>query len=60
MYCVNTRERSTSNALQRGANNSPLYQWRHLLDGYEDDIKMDLKEIGLEDAEWIHLAEDQN
>jgi hypothetical protein len=24
----------------------------------EDDIKMDLRETGCEDVEWIHLAQD--
>jgi hypothetical protein len=26
----------------------------------EDNIKIDVKETGLEDAEWINLAEDGN
>jgi hypothetical protein len=25
-----------------------------------DDIKMDLKEIGYEDVDWIHLAQDRD
>jgi hypothetical protein len=25
---------------------------------WEDDIRMDLKELGWEDADWMHLAQD--
>jgi hypothetical protein len=25
---------------------------------WEDNIRMDLREIGLEDVDWIHLAQD--
>jgi hypothetical protein len=27
--------------------------------GWEDNIKINLKEIGLENIEWIHLAQDR-
>jgi hypothetical protein len=27
--------------------------------GWEDIIRMDLREIGLEDLDWIHLAQDR-
>jgi hypothetical protein len=26
----------------------------------EDDIKMDFREIGFEDVDWIHLAQDRD
>jgi hypothetical protein len=28
--------------------------------GWEDNIKMDLREIGFEDVDWIHLAQDRD
>jgi hypothetical protein len=28
--------------------------------GWEDNIKMDLREIGLESVDWIHLAQDRD
>jgi hypothetical protein len=31
----------------------PRYRW-------ESNIKMDLREMGLESVEWIHLAQDMN
>jgi hypothetical protein len=31
----------------------PRHRW-------EDNVKMDLREIGLEDMDWIHLAEDRD
>jgi hypothetical protein len=31
----------------------PRYRW-------EDNIKMDLREIELEGVDWIHLAQDRN
>jgi hypothetical protein len=27
---------------------------------WEDNIKMDLREIGLEGVDWIHLAQDRD
>jgi hypothetical protein len=27
---------------------------------WEDNIKMDLREIGFEDVDWIHLAQDRD
>jgi hypothetical protein len=27
---------------------------------YQDNIKIDLKEIGWEDVDWIHLVQDRN
>jgi hypothetical protein len=27
---------------------------------WEDNIRMDLREIGWEDVDWIHLAQDRN
>jgi hypothetical protein len=27
---------------------------------WEDNIRMDLREIGFEDADWIHLAQDRD
>jgi len=27
---------------------------------WEDNIKMDLREIGWEDVDWIHLAQDRD
>jgi hypothetical protein len=35
----------------------PLERPRH---GWEDGIKMDLREIGLGGVEWIHLAQDRD
>jgi hypothetical protein len=35
----------------------PLERPRHR---WEDGIKMDLREIGLGDVEWIHLAQDRD
>jgi hypothetical protein len=35
----------------------PLRRPRH---GWEDNIKMDLKEIGLGDVDWIYLAQDRD
>jgi ribosome biogenesis protein Nip4 len=31
----------------------PRHRW-------EDNIKMDLREIGFEDVDWIHLAQDRD
>jgi hypothetical protein len=28
--------------------------------GWEDNIKMDLREIGFRDVDWIHLAQDRD
>jgi hypothetical protein len=28
--------------------------------GFEDNIRMDLKEIGWKDVDWIHLAQDRD
>jgi hypothetical protein len=28
--------------------------------GWEDNIKTDLREIGFEDVDWIHLAQDRD
>jgi hypothetical protein len=28
--------------------------------GWEDNIRMDLREIGFGDADWIHLAQDRD
>jgi hypothetical protein len=35
----------------------PLRRPRHR---WEDNIRMDLREIGLEGVDWIHLAQDRN
>jgi hypothetical protein len=35
----------------------PLGRPRH---GWEDNIKMDLREIGFGDVDWIHLAQDRD
>jgi hypothetical protein len=35
----------------------PLRKSRHRLD---DNIKMDLKETGLEGVDWVHLAQDRD
>jgi hypothetical protein len=39
-----------------------LLEWKTLLGRprhtWEDNIKMDLEEIGWEDVDWIHLAQD--
>jgi ribosome biogenesis protein Nip4 len=35
----------------------PLRRPRHRR---EDNIKMDLKEIGWEDVDWIHLSQDRD
>jgi hypothetical protein len=35
----------------------PLIRSRHR---WEDNIKMDLREIGLEDVDWTHLAQDRD
>jgi hypothetical protein len=37
--------------------NRPLGRRRHR---WEDGIKMDLREIGWEGVEWIHLAQDRD
>jgi hypothetical protein len=37
--------------------NRPLGRPRHR---WEENIKMDLKGIGWDDMDWIHLAEDRN
>jgi hypothetical protein len=34
----------------------PLRRHRH---GWEDNIKVDLKEIGWKGVDWMHLAEDR-
>jgi hypothetical protein len=31
----------------------PRYRW-------EDNVKMDLKEVGLKDVDWIHVVQDGN
>jgi hypothetical protein len=36
---------------------SPLRRLRHR---WEDGIRLDLREIGWEGVEWIHLAEDRD
>jgi hypothetical protein len=28
--------------------------------GWEDSIKMDIREVRLEDVDWIHLAQDRD
>jgi hypothetical protein len=35
----------------------PLGRPRHR---WEDNIKLDLREIGFGDVDWIHLAQDRN
>jgi hypothetical protein len=39
----------------RSENKRPLGKPRHR---WEDNIKMDLREIGIDGANWIHLARD--
>jgi hypothetical protein len=35
----------------------PLRRSRHI---WEDNIKMDVREIGLESVDWIHMVQDRD
>jgi hypothetical protein len=43
--------------VRRSEGKRPLRRTRHR---WEDNIKMDLGEIGFGDVDWIHLAQDRN
>jgi hypothetical protein len=43
--------------VRRPERNRPLERPSHR---WEDNIKVDVKEIGLEGIEWIHLAQDKD
>jgi hypothetical protein len=50
------RERCLQGFVAKPECRRPLRRPRH---GWEDNIKMDLREIGMDEANWIQLAQDR-